>query len=63
MSIERWEIASSSEIHFTVRHLLISEGARPVQPLERDGAGSGRRLGSRYGGRRDRRIEHRHRHT
>ena len=25
MSIERWEIASSSEIHFTVRHLLISK--------------------------------------
>ena len=24
-SIERWEIASSSEIHFTVRHLLISK--------------------------------------
>jgi polyisoprenoid-binding protein YceI len=25
MSIERWEIASSSTIHFTVRHLLISK--------------------------------------
>jgi polyisoprenoid-binding protein YceI len=25
MSIERWEIANSSEIHFTVRHLLISK--------------------------------------
>jgi polyisoprenoid-binding protein YceI len=25
MSIERWEIASSSEIHFTVRHLLFSK--------------------------------------
>jgi polyisoprenoid-binding protein YceI len=25
MSIERWEIASTSEIHFTVRHLLISK--------------------------------------
>jgi polyisoprenoid-binding protein YceI len=25
MSIERWEIASSSEINFTVRHLLISK--------------------------------------
>lgn len=25
MSIERWEIAGSSEIHFTVRHLLISK--------------------------------------
>ena len=25
MSIERWKIASSSEIHFTVRHLLISK--------------------------------------
>ena len=25
MSIERWEIASNSEIHFTVRHLLISK--------------------------------------
>jgi len=25
MSIEHWEIASSSEIHFTVRHLLISK--------------------------------------
>ena len=25
MSIERWEIASSSEIHFTVRHLLLSK--------------------------------------
>jgi polyisoprenoid-binding protein YceI len=25
MTIERWEIASNSEIHFTVRHLLISK--------------------------------------
>jgi polyisoprenoid-binding protein YceI len=25
MSIERWEITSSSEIHFTVRHLLLSK--------------------------------------
>jgi polyisoprenoid-binding protein YceI len=25
MSIERWEIASNSEIHFTVRHLLTSK--------------------------------------
>jgi len=25
MSIERWEIANGSEIHFTVRHLLISK--------------------------------------
>jgi polyisoprenoid-binding protein YceI len=25
MSIERWEIGGSSEIHFTVRHLLISK--------------------------------------
>jgi polyisoprenoid-binding protein YceI len=25
MSIEHWEIASTSEIHFTVRHLLISK--------------------------------------
>jgi polyisoprenoid-binding protein YceI len=25
MSIERWEIANSSEIHFTIRHLLISK--------------------------------------
>ena len=25
MSIERWEIASSSTIHFTVRHLLVSK--------------------------------------
>ena len=25
MSIDRWEIASNSDIHFTVRHLLISK--------------------------------------